>query len=809
MKKRLLLYASCLGLFNLATAQQSTFNFTGGIQTFTVPCGVNQVHIAAYGAQGGSGAAGGNSSAGGAGGQGGQAEGDLTVSPGDVLNIFVGGQGAAPTGGFNGGANGGSQNAGGGGGASDVRVGGTAEANRVIVAGGGGGGGRGGCELSSVAGGNGGSGGGGAGNGGVDAPTPNQSPTGVAGGGFGGNAGSVQGAAGAAGIGCSGFLGAPGTTASGGTGGAGGAGQSCCCFSSASIPGGGGGGGGYLGGGGGGGGSAGTASCSGNDKGGGGGGGGGSSYTSGVANGIVTNGVQTGNGQVVISWVYNAPAQPTFITAPASACLNSTVTFTIANDPNATTFNWTVTGGLSIQSGAGSNSITVLCGAGGGNVSVNAQNACETSASTTTALTATALPVATISGTTTICEGASTTLTATGGDTYSWSNGLGTADQVTVSPTTGATYSVTVTDINGCTATTSQAVTVNTNPTASISGASAVCEGTSATLTATGGTSYSWDNSLGNSDQVTVTPANTTTYSVTVTDANNCTATTQQTVTVNTLPVAAVSGNNSVCAGTSTTLTATGGNSYSWDNSLGNSDQVTVTPANTTTYSVTVTDANSCSNTATYTVTVLEHTSSQFSQSICSGDSYLFNGIAQTATGAYNDTLVNANGCDSIITLNLTVNPLPQPTVTNASNVLSTQSYNSYQWLLNGAEINSATDQTFTATSNGNYSVVVTDVNGCSDTSNVVNVTGLSINATTAEAGLKLYPNPSNGRFVLEFNSAAEREIAITDVVGKVVYSTKAIAQTVNVNTELAAGVYSVLVTRNKQTSTIKITITK
>ena len=125
-------------------SNQMDFNFTGAMQTFTVPAGMGSVQLNVYGAQGASGAAGGNSAQGGAGGLGGFATGTLAVTPGQVLNIFVGGQGATPTGGFNGGGNGGTQNAGGGGGASDVRVGGTGDVDRIIVAGGGGGGGRGG-----------------------------------------------------------------------------------------------------------------------------------------------------------------------------------------------------------------------------------------------------------------------------------------------------------------------------------------------------------------------------------------------------------------------------------------------------------------------------------------------------------------------------------------------------------------------------------------------------------------------------------------------------------------------------------------
>lgn len=269
---------------------QDSFTFTGGIQTFTVPPCVDTVFIEAWGAQGGTGATGGSNSTGGVGGLGGYASGYLAVSSGQTINLFVGGLGAAPSGGFNGGGNGGSQNAGGGGGASDVRIGGTALTNRVLTAGGGGGGGRAGCETTAVNGGTGGNGGGGAGVNGTTSPD--------GGGGFGG----TTAAGGAAGIGCGGFLGSPGVVGTSGTGGVGGAGQSCCCFSFGSIPGGGGGGGGDIGGGGGGGGSAGTTGCSGNNKGGGGGGAGGTSSTSGVLNGTTTAGVRTGSGLIRISW---------------------------------------------------------------------------------------------------------------------------------------------------------------------------------------------------------------------------------------------------------------------------------------------------------------------------------------------------------------------------------------------------------------------------------------------------------------------------------------------------------------------------
>jgi hypothetical protein len=373
-KKRFFLAISGALLSSSIFAQSQSFSYTGAMQTFTVPCGVDTVFIQAWGAQGGSGAIGGGAVAGGNGGLGGYSEGFLLVTPGDVLNVFVGGQGATPTGGFNGGANGGTENAGGGGGATDVRVGGTAEANRVITAGGGGGGGRGGCDegvaTTAGIGGDGGVGGGGVGVNGNDSPTSG----GVAGGGTGGNFGAVQGAAGAAGIGCGGFLGTPGATATTGSGAIGGGGQACCCSSGPSIPGGGGGGGGQIGGGGGGGGSAGTVGCSGNSKGAGGGGGGGSSFVGGVVSGASSNGIWAGNGQCSISWTDPLPAAPSIM--DTAICVNTSNIVSVPAVSGATNYTWSSTGDVVIISGQGTNAVSISSAGAGGTLSVFASNAC-------------------------------------------------------------------------------------------------------------------------------------------------------------------------------------------------------------------------------------------------------------------------------------------------------------------------------------------------------------------------------------------------------------------------------------------------
>lgn len=477
-------------------AQTTTFNYTGGIQNYTVPCGVDSVFIQAWGAQGASGATGGAGVNGGTGGLGGYSEGWLHTTPGDVLNIFVGGQGATPTGGFNGGGNGGSVNAGGGGGASDVRVGGTAESNRVIVAAGGGGGGRAGCDEGSASsggvGGNGGFGGGGVGQNGFDSPTSG----GFAGGGKGGNFSSVQGAFGAKGVGCGGFSGTDGIATTTGVGGNGGNGQTCCCSSSPSIPGGGGGGGGMIGGGGGGGGSAGTAGCSGNSKGAGGGGGGGSSYIGGVLYGATNNGIWLGNGQVTINWTEPVPTAHT-ISGNTNICLNDTINYSISPDANSTSYTWTVPVGIDLISGQNTTGISVV-GQTAGNYMIYVQgingNCSLNGPIDSIAVAVNAAPVFTIESFpgTTVCNGDSLLLNGNGSNmTFTWNNGI--TNAVLFAPTTTTTYTVTATDnVTSCQAQLSQLVTVNPLPSVSLTSAlpSPFCGGQDVVLTGTpsGGT---------------------------------------------------------------------------------------------------------------------------------------------------------------------------------------------------------------------------------------------------------------------------------------------------------------------------------
>ena len=176
-----------------------------------------------------------------------------------------------------------------------------------------------------------------------------------------------------------------------------------------------------------------------------------------------------------------------------------------------------------------------------------------------------------------------------------------------------------------------------------------------------------------------------------------------------------------------------------------------------------------CDSFVTLNLTVNSFVTGSASAEICAGDSYTFNGQQLTQGGQYMDTLVSAGGCDSIVTLTLTVNQLPQPTIAQNGNVLSTQVFASYQWQFNGSDISNATSQSHTANQNGNYTVAVTDVNGCSAYSSVVTVTGVGIKEVSSFRS-EVYPNPATT--VLQVSSEeALLSIAIVDLFGRKVFT--------------------------------------
>ncbi|OFY70348.1 MAG: hypothetical protein A3G23_09455 [Bacteroidetes bacterium RIFCSPLOWO2_12_FULL_37_12] len=236
---------------------------------------------------------------------------------------------------------------------------------------------------------------------------------------------------------------------------------------------------------------------------------------------------------------------------------------------------------------------------------------CKNTASAT--ITVNSKPTITLTATpsATICQESYATITASGTATqYSWSTGeINTA--ITVFPTSSSSYSVTATDTEGCTNTSSVTVTVIPKPTVSFTTtpSSTICQGSSATITASivAPKYYLWSTGATTS-AITVSPnVNPSSYSVTVTNTSGCTNTASTSITVNSKPTISftTSTGTTICQGSSATITASivAPKYYVWSTGATTS-AITVTPANSTSYSVTATNTSGCTNTSSVGIIV-------------------------------------------------------------------------------------------------------------------------------------------------------------------------------------------------------------
>jgi hypothetical protein len=265
---------------------------------------------------------------------------------------------------------------------------------------------------------------------------------------------------------------------------------------------------------------------------------------------------------------------------------------------------------------------------------------------------------------TSLCAGSSATLTGSGAASYTWNPGNMTTANAIVSPTLTTTY--TVNGLSGaCSGTNTVLITVNSNPavTAATS-ASAICSGSSVTLSATGATNYTWSPSGITSGTAVVIPGSTTVY--TVTGSNGpCSGTNTVSVSVSAGPtVSIVSSATAICSGSSVTFTAGGATNYTWMPGSSTATVISVTPTITGTYTLTG-KTGICSNTKTISVNVTTTptvTATRSSSVICSGTS-----ATLTATGAANYTWTPGTITASVAVVSPTANTTYSVTGRNGS----------------------------------------------------------------------------------------------------------------------------------------------
>jgi gliding motility-associated-like protein len=432
--------------------------------------------------------------------------------------------------------------------------------------------------------------------------------------------------------------------------------------------------------------------------------------TCGNNNGSITGITTTGgSGSNVITWngnvnpdedIFNlAGGNYTIVVTDGSSCSDTEGPFTIntlgspviddsniiltdatCSSPNGSIEGILVTGGTAPLefdwNGATASSADTI-GISGGmfTLTITDANGC-TDVSGPYTINSSAGPTASAIGTNISCFGmndGSAIASAIGGDgnySFQWAGGPNTSSYTGLS---AGTYTVMVTDGNGCQSGTVVTISEPSEIIGTVSGNTTICIGDNTTLTASGSSQFEWNTSE-TTASISVSPSDNTTYVVIISDGT-CADTVSVDVIVNADPIASVTGDLSICQGESTTLTASGGSDYLW-NTTDNTASITVNPTGNISYDVTV--SNNCgSDNATVNVIV-------------------------------NSPPIVSASAD--VTINL-----------GSSSTLVATGGTNYTWSpTTGLDCSSCASTNASPTATTEYIVYVTDANGCSNSDTVI-----------------------------------------------------------------------------------------
>ncbi len=468
----------------------------------------------------------------------------------------------------------------------------------------------------------------------------------------------------------------------------------------------------------------------------------------------------------------------------------------------------------------------------------------------------------TASGTTMICTGSSVTLTAVGGPSYQWQ-----ADGSDIPGATNATYDAAAAGVyavvvdNACGSATSNALTVTVNdpPEHTIDPlAYSACAGSSASIAAqdVSGQSpltYQWflnDALISGETNIGINATLAGAYTLEATNpATGCTFTTPAaTLSLESVatPAVSASGSTTFCMGGSVTLSTSGvsGLTYQWyqdGTEVAGANDVTLSIDAPGVYTLIATSANSCVSDPSTAATVVVNSvptapsiSTSEPTTFCEGggvtlisnvipdvsyqwtldgaellDDTLTQLLVSTA-GSYTVQVTTVEGCSAMATpVDVVVNPLPPaPLITPSIDMMDASGIGNFQWFLFGNPISGATGPSYVPEANGDYTVSVTDGNGCSNISAVYTwiSTGMS-GVSGYEQGV--FPNPTDGSFVItDEGSNAGVPFVIMDAIGRKVLQGTLVGVGTNVDMRSAGkGVYMLHVMMNGEMVTTRIVI--
>jgi hypothetical protein len=363
-----------------------------------------------------------------------------------------------------------------------------------------------------------------------------------------------------------------------------------------------------------------------------------------------------------------------------------------------------------------------------------------------------------------VCSGGTVSLVGSGATNYTWTPSGITTASATVAPTVTTIYTLTGTSTLGCAGTRTIQVTVTPTPTLAVNNVT-VCSGVTTTLVASGATTYNWLPGGATTSSIVITPTASSVYTVT---GNNGTCSNTRTVSVTIAAALSINVSASpsvVCAGSSSTLTASGAVTYSWLPGGASTSTIVVTPTASSVYTI----------------------------------------------GGSNGGCIGAN------TLALTVNPLPALTASantgsvacvNGTVIITGGGATNYTWSL-GAQSTTANPVSLTTGSvASSASLVLTGSTpaGCTATLSYVQVISLctGINENSDITNTTVFPNPFTNE--LTVSGLSNGKVDVINALGQVVLSAE-INDTKTINTEhLAKGIYFIKVKEgDSRAKTIKV----